>query len=219
MDTLTKMIGRTIRQLRKAKDWNQTDLAERAEVDQGGLSKLETGRQGVSIEALESITRALGLSVAEFMQLVDDASPAPAAPVRDLESVRLPVISWVQAGTWADSGDSYTKQTADEWVTTHSKVGRRAFALRVRGDSMTNPRGEPSFPAGTLIVVDPSRQAGDGSLIVIRADRAPEATFKRLQIEGGQSLLVPLNPQFPVMPVPSDSVVCGVVVAKAEMPL
>ena len=38
-----------------------------------------------------------------------------------------------------------------------------SFMLRVEGDSMTSPYpGEQSFPAGTIIVVDPTRAAHAG---------------------------------------------------------
>lgn len=47
------------------------------------------------------------------------------------------------------------KEDAEEWVYTTALVSEMAFALRVRGDSMTNPLGSPSIPEGSIVIVEP----------------------------------------------------------------
>lgn len=211
-----RIVGRAIKAIREGRKWTQAQLAKESDLDQPSISRVERGVQGIAVETLMAVARGLGMKLSELMAVAEDEPDSEPAHARDFQSVRIPLISWVQAGGWKDAADPYARGTADEWVTTHAKVGRLAYALRVRGDSMTNPRGEPSFPDGTVIVIDPHRSADSGSLVVARLERDQEATFKRLVMDGGQRLLVPLNPQFPAIPIDQDCTMCGVVVAKAE---
>ncbi|OSM00242.1 putative HTH-type transcriptional regulator for conjugative element SXT [Magnetofaba australis IT-1] len=120
---------------------------------------------------------------------------------------RLPLISWVQAGNWSDVVDTYQPNDAETWIDVTKRFGENAFALRVVGDSM-----EPQAPEGSIILVDPARQAVNNSLVVARLDDEMQATFKQLIIEGGQYLLKPLNPRYPIMDLTGRPVtICGVV--------
>jgi SOS-response transcriptional repressor LexA len=119
---------------------------------------------------------------------------------------RVPLISWVTAGHWREVVDNFQPGHAEQWVDTTKRVGASAFALRVRGDSM-----EPRCPDGAVIIVDPDREAVNGSLVVVRLESDAEATFKRLVIEGGRRFLAPLNPRYPVLEIAGPAVICGVV--------
>jgi len=119
---------------------------------------------------------------------------------------RVPLISWVTAGQWREVVDNFQPGDAEQWVETTKRVGAAAFALRVRGDSM-----EPRCPDGATIIVDPERDAVNGSLVVVRLQDDAEATFKRLVIEGGRRFLAPLNPRYPVIEITGPAVICGVV--------
>jgi SOS-response transcriptional repressor LexA len=80
---------------------------------------------------------------------------------------------------------------------------------------MTAP-GKLSFPEGSIIVVDPSRGHDSGSLVIARFEASNEATFKRFEMDAGQSMLVPLNPAYPIIPIATQCQIVGVVVSKAE---
>jgi len=95
---------------------------------------------------------------------------------------------------------------AESWVETTKRVGAAAFALKVVGDSM-----EPTCPNGAIIIVDPEREAKNGSLVVVRLTNDEAATFKKLVIEGGRRFLAPLNPRYPVLEATNPSTICGVV--------
>lgn len=112
---------------------------------------------------------------------------------------RVPLISWVQAGNWSDVQDNFHPGEADEWAEAFDSLpGNSSFALRVVGDSMTNPiPGGRSFPAGTIIIVDPSRGADAGDYVVAKDVQTQQATFKLLVTDGGRWFLRPLNPAFP----------------------
>lgn len=119
------------------------------------------------------------------------------------EKRRVPLISWVQAGSWSDVQDNYAAGEADEWESAFSSSpGDNAFALMVEGESMTSPYpGELSFPPGTIIIVDPGRAAGPGDFVVAKDVSTQQATFKRLAFDGGRWFLKPLNPTFPTIEI------------------
>lgn len=131
---------------------------------------------------------------------------------------RVPLISWVQAGAWAEIIDNLAPGDAEEWLPCPVKHSERTFVLRVRGESMYNPHGRPSFQDGDLIFVDPDRQAEHGSLVVVRLDDAKEATFKKLVVEGDRKYLRALNPAWPepMMQINGHATICGVVIFKGE---
>lgn len=57
-----------LRQLRYARGWRQTDLAQKARVTQSLISQLETGKKiSPSVVPLLRIAKALGVSVEELV--------------------------------------------------------------------------------------------------------------------------------------------------------
>lgn len=149
---------------------------------------------------------------AELISLSPDVEPGP-----EIKG-QVPLISWVQAGSWCETIDIFEPGTAEEWMPCPVNHGTRTFVLRVRGPSMHNPHGRPSFQDGDLIFVDPDREAVNGSPVVVRLDDDNEATFKQLVIEGGKRYLKALNPAWPdqIIQINSNATICGVVIFKGE---
>ncbi len=116
---------------------------------------------------------------------------------------RVPLISWVKAGLWGAIEDHFHPGEAEEWAEAYdTKPGDNAFALRVTGDSMTNPiPGDRSFPEGTIIIVDPGRSASAGDFVIAKDVATQKATFKRLVSDGGRWFLKPLNPTYPTVEI------------------
>lgn len=138
---------------------------------------------------------------------LDRANTEPSS----LELREVPTISWVQAGRF-NAVEDYREQYGEHPPTvTDRLVSRGAFALRVRGDSMVCPNGY-TYPDGCRIVVDPGLQAKPGDHVIVKLDGVDEATFKELVYDAGRYFLKPLNPRYPVMEMPEDARVIGVVV-------
>ncbi len=85
----------------------------------------------------------------------------------------------------------------DDFVLTQTELGPHAFALTVRGDSMT-----PEFQEGDTILIDPDVKPSPGDYVVAKNDEG-EATFKKYRARGlnerGEPVieLVPLNADYP----------------------
>lgn len=127
---------------------------------------------------------------------------------------KIPILSWVQAGEWTESGAPITEDDISEWIFTTASLSDKGFALRVRGDSMTNPNGAPSIPEGSFVVVDPdygSPQEVNGKIVVAQIVGSAEATLKKFVIDGPLKYLVPLNPNYRVMEVNGNCKIVGVV--------
>lgn len=128
---------------------------------------------------------------------------------------KVPLISWVNAGQWSTAVDNFHPGDADEWAKTTVPIRQHTYALRVRGDSMTNPAGDPTFPDGSVIVVEPDAiDQPDklvGNFVIVKRANDDEATFKQLVKDAGRYYLKPLNPRYPMLELREDDTFCGVV--------
>ena len=121
------------------------------------------------------------------------------------------MISWVQAGEWAEISEGFVPEYGHELVPCPVYCSPESFILRVRGSSM-----EPKFHDGDLIFVDPNAEAVNKKFVVVQLDEPNEATFKQLIIEGEHQYLQALNPDWPnrIIEVNESATICGVVVFK-----
>ena len=65
---LARRFGKCVRELRLAAGLTQVEFAERCGFYQTYLSRVETGRANPTLNAIEVIANALGLSVFEFFE-------------------------------------------------------------------------------------------------------------------------------------------------------
>ena len=207
-----------IKAARKHAKLTQMQLAERVGMQQASISELETGRsQSSSFNA--TIARACGVDAvwleAGIGSMLSSDSNVESAP--DM-SGHVPLISWVQAGAWCEIDEGYPAGAAEEWIMCPAAYGPKAFALRVRGESMFDPTGRKSFKDGDIIFIDPDRCADNGSLVVCKLVDSDEATFKQLVIEGSERYLKALNPSWPerIIKINGNAAICGVVIGKFE---
>jgi SOS-response transcriptional repressor LexA len=199
MDTLAKRV----REQRKALGMTQAQLAEASGLQQSDISKIENGKVQ-STTAVVELARALQ-KPPEWLRFAGDVDQyidatynvAPYKP-----RARVPLISEVRAGMLSDIEDNFHPGEADEWVEADTSTPTKsAFALKVTGESMLNPAGEPSFPEGTIIIVDPGRHAGPNNYVVAKDVVTQRATFKKLVTDGGRWFLRPLNPAYPTQEI------------------
>ena len=71
-------IGLRILTLRKMQQLTQEELAGRAGIDRGHLSRIEAGKYAVTLETVEAIAKALGMTV----DIIDDR-------LRDIAPLRV----------------------------------------------------------------------------------------------------------------------------------
>lgn len=65
-------LGNALRQVREDRQFSQDHVAEQAGLDRSYISSVENGKRNVSVESLQRITNALGVSLTEILQLTED---------------------------------------------------------------------------------------------------------------------------------------------------
>jgi SOS-response transcriptional repressor LexA len=135
----------------------------------------------------------------------------------DPQRIRVPLISWIQAGELSDVVDLFHPGEAVQWEDAlKSKPGHHSYALLVEGDSMVSHTGAHSFPPGTVLIVDPERGANAGDYVIAKDVQTQKATFKQLTTDGARWYLKPLNTQYPTIEIddPAMRVIGRVIEAK-----
>lgn len=197
----------------------QAALADAVGIKQASISELETGKSQSSTYNA-SIAKACGvdavwLETGRGRMLPSESNVEPGPDIKG----QVPLISWVQAGSWCEVEDLYAVGDAEEWMPCPTSHGPRTYALRVRGESMFNPHERRSFRDGDIIFVDPDKVAENGSPVIAKLDDSQEATFKQLVIEGEERYLKALNPNWPdrIIRINGGATICGVVIGKYEV--
>lgn len=205
--TSVKTIGERLKWAREQRRLTQAALAKKAGVSQGTIGNIESGARDRPRDLLQ-IARALQASPDWLETGKGDWQAEESNVVEVVPRRRVPLVSWVIAGTWAEVQDTFHPGEADEWAEAYdTRPGDNAFALRVTGDSMTSPMpGDRSFPEGTVIIVDPGRSADAGDYVVAKDVSTQKATFKRLVSDGGRWFLKPLNPTYPTIEIDDPNV-------------
>ena len=128
----------------------------------------------------------------------------------------VPLISWVQAGSWCGAVDTFSPGDAETWLPCIAGHSEGAYALRVRGDSMTAPGGNSrTYPQGCVIFIDPLKKApNNGDRVIAKLCGTDEVTFKIYKNEDGRQWLQPLNPSHE--PIRDEFTVLGTVIGKWE---
>lgn len=197
----------------------QYTIADELGITQGAVGHYLNGRNALNLSVAAAFAKILQVSISDFSPSLDAEAkkmlPHEKSNVQYIgphkRGKEYPLISWVQAGAWAEAIEPYTINEIDEWYESDAKVCGNAFWLRVDGDSMTAPTGL-SIPEGTLVLIDTGREAVNGSLVIAKMVDANEATFKKLIIDGGQKYLKGLNPAWPLKEINGNCKIIGVAV-------
>lgn len=169
------------------------------------------GRKRIADDMVEIIEKAFSLPRG-WMDGISDAGHGNVAySGAHRETKGFPLISWVSAGQWLEAVEPYKLEEIEEWPETTAHAGENAFWLTVRGDSMTSPVGF-TVPEGMIILVDPSKEAKSGKLVVAKLINDNEATFKMYVEDAGRRFLKPLNPQYPVTEINGNCQIIGTVI-------
>lgn len=208
-------IGQIIKNARKAKKLSLEQLANQVDYDTGNLSRLERGLQSTTPEKLRRILDVLGIRLAQIGHGMDSNQDSGMSNVQmALQPSRgpreYPLISWVIAGEWAESCDNFQPGDAESWIASVENAGANGFWLEVRGDSMTCS-GNPSFPEGSRILVQPEADLASGKYYVVKLESG-ESTFKQYIEDSGLRYLRPLNPSYRTIQIDGDCKVIGRVI-------
>ncbi|USS95533.1 helix-turn-helix domain-containing protein [Serratia symbiotica] len=207
-------MGERIRSRRKELKLTQQALAKLVGVNRVTVTGWESDDYqpgGVNLQTLAAALKCNPLWLVDGRGNPDEDTLLQA---RIFSVKEVPIISWVQAGSWTstDAGTSHSGST--EWIHTSASVSNDAFALRVRGHSMTNPNGvAPTIPEGSIVIVEPNINAEDinGKIVVAHIDGGIEATLKKFVEDWPHRYLMPLNPSYKTIECEDNCRIVGIV--------
>jgi phage repressor protein C with HTH and peptisase S24 domain len=193
-----------------AKRYNLTTsgLARRAGLDPTTFNPSKrTGPDGrerwPSTESVSKILKATGMTIAEFMGLLDPRAARPAVRHEREPSFRqVPLLGLAQAGAggFFDDGGFPAGQGWDQ-VDIPAPRGEGVYALKVTGDSML-----PLYRDGDTIIVSPAEPTRRGDRVVVRT-REGEVMAKVLQKKTPRSVeLASLNTDHHHRTIPTEDI-------------
>lgn len=107
----------------------------------------------------------------------------------------VPIISSQRAASW--DGIPTEEELRQTFPVRTGEVSKKAFAMRVEGNSMVNPGPGYSFPPNTTIVVDPDKTGEPGKFVVAKLDENDTTVlFKLYETDGRTHHLVSLDPKY-----------------------
>jgi repressor LexA len=196
MPSTRSTIGERLREARQNKMMDQGTLSEKIGVAARTVQRWEKGEQIPDGGAILRIARATNVQPNWLLTGEGEMYPPPSrpqnvyplnAPVRRRTPlVDLPLISAVPAGKVATM---FHPDYVDTYVTVDDVKDPQAFALKVKGNSMS-----PRIEDGDVVIVSPQQEVRNGDICVIRV--SGEDTLKKVKIEGNYFHLIPLNPEF-----------------------
>ena len=77
LDSLRKVLGNRIRELRKQLGWSQEEFADQAHVHRTFAGSLERGEKNVSFHALALISRCFGITLSELLAGIERGESLP----------------------------------------------------------------------------------------------------------------------------------------------
>jgi SOS-response transcriptional repressor LexA len=189
---------------------SRADFSRASGLTGGRITQLLDPSEPFGERAARSLESRLGLPSRYFdVDQLNNTEPAP-----DLGQQGVPLISWIRAGDWGEASDPFQPGEAESWVPSARAHSARAYALRVRGDSMTAQFGK-SYPEGCIIIVEPERcMPVNGERVIAKLDGSNEVTFKVYKEEDGRRWLQPLNTAHE--PIRQPFRVLGTVIGKWE---
>ncbi|UST67497.1 LexA family protein [Pseudomonas moraviensis] len=194
----------------------QTELGERVGMSQGGIGHWLNKRREPGVTEMNRVLKALGMDFLEVVLVIREPQPTPEDEMPLAQKYnpyfRYPVRDWHAPCEVRDDSASYAGASAKQrFELTGYHARGAAFWLTVTGDSMTAPSGQ-SIAEGMLILVDPELEAVPGKLVIAQWPDSEEAIFRKLDEQGGQRYLVPLNPTWPKALFTDECRIVGVVV-------
>ncbi|TBR42199.1 helix-turn-helix domain-containing protein [Marinomonas agarivorans] len=168
----------------------QLQLAQIAGVSQVTIHKLINGKI-INSSRIVDLAKALETRP-EWLQYGVGEPKAEYTVDTNIKTRMFPLITEAQAARWSKKTIERIHKKALSWEITSSDPSSNAFWLTVNGNSMSTQSGT-SIPDGYNILVDASKKAKHGDLVVAKRLPDSQILFKQLIIDSGEKYLKPLN--------------------------
>lgn len=181
-----------LRALMDSQHLSESELARRTGIGQPVIHRMLSGETGnPKIETLRPIASYFTLTINE---LIGD-EPLPKDALSGTLGKRVPNWNRVPLLTWEQATQlPYVNHAeCEQFVATDQDVSDNAYALTIKDSTML-----PRFPENAIIIVDPAYTPIDRDFAIVHIDGHKQVTFKQILIDGEETYLKPLNPDFKV---------------------
>lgn len=83
-DDIEPIVRRRLRSLRESRGWSLDDLAARTHLSASTISRIETGKRGLSLELLQPMCRALQTDIGELLNVTTEDDDVVIRPVHTM---------------------------------------------------------------------------------------------------------------------------------------
>lgn len=189
-------VGRKIREIRKSRKLNISDVELKAGISEGNLSRIETGKQWPREETLIAIANALDCSIVDFFS--NTATGVTSGQ-------QIPLVTYAQTETLQNINkrhtirqelSTYASSDPSRWIPAAADTPANAFALEISDGSM-----QPDFYEYDHVIIDPDQEPKPGDFILAKVNH--EILFRKYRpretsVSGDIVFqLIPLNEDYP----------------------
>ena len=177
---------------------NQTELSSRSGVSQPAINRILNERSKAKNPRKETLQKIAGVLGVTPEQLTGQEPIS----IRMMAHGAVPIMGWESLTNRATGQHSV-------WLACPVDHSDLTFALTVQGEAMI---GDDGYREGEIIFIDPGVIPTHGKDVVLVT--AGTALFRRMVITQEGRFLKTLNPGWPcpIMPLPTDAIICGTVV-------
>ena len=186
---------------------NESELARRTGIGQPVVHRICSGEtDNPKVATLSPIANFFAISIS---QLIGDE---PLSPERipgtfnpDAQGWRqIPLLAWNQVLHWPNLTEKLAPLPT---ISTDIELGQHAYAVSTRDTTM-----EPRFPEGTILLIDPNLKPNSLAFAIVHVEGYDLPNFKQVLIDGGHTILKPLNTDFKTLLLDKPHKFLGVMV-------
>ena len=186
---------------------NESELARRTGIGQPVVHRICSGEtDNPKVATLSPIANFFAISIS---QLIGDE---PLSPERipgtfnpDAQGWRqIPLLAWNQVLHWPNLTEKLAPLPT---ISTDIELGQHAYAVSTRDTTM-----EPRFPEGTILLIDPNLTPNSLDFAIVHVEGYDLPNFKQVLIDGGHTILKPLNTDFKTLLLDKPHKFLGVMV-------
>ena len=186
---------------------NESELARRTGIGQPVVHRICSGEtDNPKVATLSPIANFFAISIS---QLIGDE---PLSPERipgtfnpDAQGWRqIPLLAWNQVLHWPNLTEKLAPLPT---ISTDIELGQHAYAVSTRDTTM-----EPRFPEGTILLIDPNLKPNSLDFAIVHVEGYDLPNFKQVLIDGGHTILKPLNTDFKTLLLDKQHKFLGVMV-------
>jgi transcriptional regulator with XRE-family HTH domain len=183
-----KQLAKNLLLLLKRRNLSENDLAKALNIPTITIKRLTSGEiTNPKIDTLILIANHLNVSIDALVEKTDEATLG----LLRKKPRFIPILDWSTAAS-IESIKKLDLQTWAEWqpiaLDEYHEISKLAFALQ------SKPSMNPTFPTGTVFIIDPDTKPTDGDMVLVKIKDDNELSLRKLVIDPPEWKLISTIP-------------------------